>query len=195
MILTINGHDYREVKGTMPVITPLPQIAGVKLVDLKPFGDDRGRFTETFRTEWFPERSWAQIQSNRSDSIGGVLRGLHYHFHQVDYWYVLQGNVRVGLADLRRSSPTYGASMVLDMDGAVPQGLLIPVGVAHGYFALTAATIMYVVDQFYNGSDEMGVAWNDPDLAVAWGITDPVLSDRDRQNPLWRNLEPAKNPA
>ena len=179
----------------MPVITPLPQIAEVKLVDLKAFGDDRGRFTETFRTEWFPERSWTQIQSNRSDSIAGVLRGLHYHFGQVDYWYVLQGRIRVGLADLRLSSPTHGASMVLDMDGAVPQGLLIPVGVAHGYFALTTATIIYMVDQFYNGRDEMGVAWNDPDLAVAWGLTDPLLSDRDRQNPLWRHLDPAKIPA
>lgn len=179
----------------MPVITPLPQIAGIKLVDLKPFGDDRGRFTETFRTEWFPERTWTQIQSNRSDSSAGVLRGLHYHFGQVDYWYVMQGRIRVGLADLRISSPTHGASIVLDMDDAIPQGLLIPVGVAHGYLALTAATIMYVVDQFYNSQDEMGVAWNDPDLAVAWGITDPQLSARDRQNPLWRNLDPAKIPA
>lgn len=179
----------------MPVITPLPQIAGAKLVELNPFGDDRGRFTETFRTEWFPERDWRQMQSNRSDSIAGVLRGLHYHFHQVDYWYVLQGRIRVGLADLRLSSPTHGASMVLDIDGAVPQGLFIPVGVAHGYLALTTATIMYVVDQFYNGSDEMGVAWNDPELALAWNITEPLLSNRDRQNPLWRNLDPAKVPA
>jgi dTDP-4-dehydrorhamnose 3,5-epimerase len=178
----------------MPVITELTQIAGVKIVDLKAFGDERGRFTETFRTEWFPERTWAQIQSNRSDSSAGVLRGLHYHFRQVDYWYVLQGSIRVGLADLRPSSPTHGKSAVLDVDGAVPQGIFIPTGVAHGYFALTAATILYTVDQFYDGSDEMGVAWNDPELAVAWAVTDPILSERDRKNPLWRNLEPAKTP-
>lgn len=179
----------------MPVIRELTQIAGVKVVDLKPFGDDRGRFIETFRTEWFPERSWTQMQSNRSDSIAGVLRGLHYHFRQVDYWYVLQGRIRIGLADLRRSSPTYGASTALDLDGAVPQGVFIPTGVAHGYFALTDVTIVYVVDQFYNGQDEMGVAWNDPELAVPWQITAPLLSPRDQQNPLWRNLEPTKIPA
>lgn len=178
----------------MPVISELARIAGVKVVDLKPFGDDRGRFIETFRTEWFPERSWAQIQSNRSDSIAGVLRGLHYHFRQVDYWYVLQGRIRIGLADLRRSSPTHGASAVLDVDDATPQGLFIPTGVAHGYLALTDATIVYVVDQFYNGNDEMGVAWNDPDLAVQWGVTHPFLSNRDQQNPRWRNLDPAKIP-
>ncbi|MBX3009871.1 MAG: dTDP-4-dehydrorhamnose 3,5-epimerase family protein [Caldilineaceae bacterium] len=178
----------------MPVITELARITGVKVVDLKAFGDDRGRFTETFRTEWFPERTWSQIQSNRSDSITGVLRGLHYHFRQVDYWYILQGRVRVGLADLRPSSATYGASAVLDLDGDMPQGVFIPAGVAHGYLSLTDATIVYVVDQFYDGSDEMGVAWNDPDLAVAWAIQTPILSERDRKNPLWRALDPTKIP-
>lgn len=179
----------------MAAITEMTQIAGVKIVDLRPLGDDRGRFTETFRTEWFPERAWHQIQSNRSDSMAGVLRGLHYHFQQVDYWYVSQGRIRIGLADLRRSSPTYGASVALDVDGAAPQGVFIPPGVAHGYLALTPATIIYIVDQFYNGSDEMGVAWNDPELAVHWQWPDPILSERDQKNPLWRNLDPAKNPA
>ncbi len=178
----------------MPAITELAQIAGVKVVDLKAFGDDRGRFVETFRTEWFPERTWGQIQSNRSDSIAGVLRGLHYHFRQVDYWYILQGRVRIGLADLRRSSPTCGASAVLDVDSTMPQGIFIPVGVAHGYLALTPATIIYMVDQFYNGRDELGVAWNDPTLAVDWGVTDPILSERDLKNPLWRDIDPAKAP-
>lgn len=178
----------------MPAITDLEQITGVKIVNLNAIGDERGRFTETFRTEWFPERAWSQIQSNRSDSIAGVLRGLHYHFSQVDYWYVLQGRIRIGLADLRLASPTYGASAVLDVSGDVPQGIFIPSGVAHGYLALTAATIIYVVDQFYNGSDELGIAWNDPDLAVDWAISDPILSARDQNNPLWRAIEPAKLP-
>lgn len=178
----------------MPVITELAQIAGVKIVDLKAFGDERGRFTETFRTEWFPERSWGQIQSNRSDSIAGVLRGLHYHFLQVDYWYVLQGSIRIGLADLRVSSPTHGASAAFDVDGSTPQGIFIPTGVAHGYYALTPVTIVYIVDQFYNGSDELGVAWNDPELAVDWAVTTPILSERDRKNPRWRQIDPAKIP-
>lgn len=178
----------------MPAITELAQIAGVKVVNLKAFGDERGCFTETFRTEWFPERTWSQIQSNRSDSSAGVLRGLHYHFRQVDYWYVLQGRIRIGLADLRVASPTHGASTVLDVDGATPQGIFIPSGVAHGYLALTPATIIYIVDCFYDGSDELGVAWNDPELAVNWQVSDPILSERDRKNPLWCKIDLAKIP-
>ena len=99
----------------MTEIVASTEIAGVKFAHLRAFGDERGRFMETFRKAWFPERSWEIVQANRSDSKAGVLRGLHYHFHQVDYWYCPFGIARVGLADLRRSSPTYGASQVLEI--------------------------------------------------------------------------------
>lgn len=178
----------------MATITESQQIAGIKHAHLKSFGDDRGRFLETFRTQWFPERSWAVIQSNRSDSNAGVLRGLHYHFRQVDYWYVLAGRVRIGLADLRRTSPTYGVSQILEVTGEDNLGFFIPVGVAHGYYALTTATIVYTVDQYYDGSDELGVAWNDPTLALPWGISDPILSARDQQNPRLQDIAPALRP-
>jgi dTDP-4-dehydrorhamnose 3,5-epimerase len=138
---------------------------------------------ETFRKEWFPDRSWEIIQSNRSHSAPGVLRGLHYHHHQVDYWQLLEGKIRVALADLRPSSPTYRATEIIDIDAATPMGLFIPVGVAHGFYAITTATLLYMVDNYYDGSDELGVAWNDPTLAVPWGITDPLLSERDAKNP------------
>lgn len=149
---------------------------------------------ETFRKDWFPERTWEIFQSNRSDSKAGVLRGLHYHFRQVDYWHVPVGRVRVGLADLRASSPTYGVSEVLEIGDHNQVGLFIPVGVAHGFLTLTDATVTYLVDQYYNGSDELGVAWNDPTLAVPWGVVDPILSARDQQNPLLPDIDPAKLP-
>lgn len=178
----------------MATITESQQIAGVKHAHLQSFSDERGRFLETFRTEWFPEREWAVIQSNRSDSNAGVLRGLHYHFRQIDYWYVLAGRVRIGLADLRPSSPTYGVAQILEVTGEDNLGFFIPVGVAHGYYALTAATIVYTVDQYYNGNDEFGVAWNDPTLALPWGISDPLLSPRDQKNPQWQEIAPALRP-
>ncbi len=162
-----------------------PVIPGVLLVELRPFADDRGRFTETFRKEWFPQRSWASLQMNRSDSHAGVLRGLHYHFDQVDYWYLASGRIRVGLAALRRSSPSFRCTETIALDAADNRGLYIPSGVAHGFLALTDVTLFYVVDNYYDGGrDEFGLAWDDPDVAVPWmPPAPPVLSGRDAANP------------
>lgn len=178
----------------MPHIQESTVIKDVQLVTLRPFTDERGRFMETFRKEWFPQRSWDIIQANRSDSRAGVLRGLHYHFHQVDYWYVVAGVIRAGLVDLRPQSPTYRATQVIELGDTHQTGMFIPVGVAHGFVALTDATLTYVVDNYYNGADELGVAWNDPDIALPWGVAEPVLSPRDAANPFLRDIPPEKLP-
>jgi dTDP-4-dehydrorhamnose 3,5-epimerase len=172
----------------VPEIIASPHIEGVRTVHFRIFADPRGQFMETFRTEWFPDRSWEIIQSNRSHSAAGVLRGLHYHHQQVDYWQLLEGKIRVGLADLRPSSPTYRATQTIDIDAATPVGLFIPVGVAHGFYAQTPAVLFYLVDNYYNGSDELGVAWNDPSLAIPWGVDKPILSERDAKNPLLADI-------
>lgn len=169
-------------------------LEGVRFVRLKAYGDERGRFFETFRTEWFPERTWERVQTNRSDSSQGVLRGLHYHFLQVDYWYVPSGMIRVGLADLRPGSATYGQSETIEIGDHNQIGVFIPCGVAHGFYAMTDATLTYLVDNYYDGGDELGVAWNDPELAVAWNVVSPILSGRDQANPLWREIEAARLP-
>jgi len=168
------------------------RIRGVKLAILKPFADERGRFLETFRREWFPERGWEAVQANRSDSREGVLRGLHYHRRQIDYWVPMAGRMRIALADIRRGSPTRGAVEVLELDEREPMGVFVPVGVAHGFLALTDSTLAYVVDNYYDGDDELGVAWNDSDLAVPWGTTAPVLSERDRDNRRLRDIPEAE---
>lgn len=159
-------------------------IAGVATAPLTVYGDDRGSFAETFRREWFPQVNWDHMQMNRSISKAGVLRGLHYHHHQVDYWLLLEGRIRVGLGDLRPTSPTFKVGAYIDLDAAEPTGLFIPQGVAHGFYAQTDMLLLYVVNQYYNGGrDENGVAWNDPLLNVDWGTTDPLLSQRDQDNP------------
>lgn len=178
----------------MATIEQSKRIADVQFVQLKAFGDERGRFLETFRKEWFPARSWEIFQTNRSDSKAGVLRGLHYHFHQIDYWYAPVGTIRVALADIRRSSPTYGATEILEIGGGNEMGIYIPSGVAHGFVALTDATLTYIVDQYYNAADELGVLWNDPTLGIAWGVTDPILSGRDQENPRLADITPDKMP-
>lgn len=171
-------------------VTESPHIAGVYTVPIRSFSDDRGRFMETFRREWFPWIDWSNMQSNRSDSKAGVLRGLHFHRKQIDYWYVTTGRIRVGMVDLRRTSRTYLRTHVLEIGEENNVGVFIPVGVAHGFYALTDATLTYLVNQYYDGGDEFGVAWNDPDLKMEWGVSTPVLSPRDQRNPRVRDLAP-----
>ncbi|MCP4422869.1 MAG: dTDP-4-keto-6-deoxy-D-glucose epimerase [Chloroflexi bacterium] len=164
-------------------------ISGVFAVRLRPFTDERGRFLETFRKEWFPQRTWEKVQTNRVDSKANVLRGLHYHYHQVDYWYVQAGKIRAGLVDLRPSSPTYTAVQTIEMGDDNQIGLFIPVGVAHGYLTLTNAIHTYIVDNYYDGNDEFGVAWDDPDLGLDWGLTaPPIISPRDIANRRLRDI-------
>lgn len=179
----------------MADIENLSNIEGVQIAHLRAFGDERGRFLETFRKEWFPQRRWDRVQTNRSESKAGVLRGLHYHHHQVDYWYVINGRIRVALADLRPSSSTHLATHVLEMSGDEETGLFIPIGVAHGFVALSDATLTYIVDNYYDGGkDEHGVAWNDPALGVAWGVSDPVISPRDAANPYLSDIPAGQLP-
>ena len=166
----------------MATIEEYGQIQDVQLVRLVANEDERGRFVETFRKEWFPQRSWDRVQGNLSHSAAGVLRGLHYHHRQVDYWTLMSGSIRVGLYDLRRSSSTYGIGRTLEIHAEDAVGLYIPTGIAHGFLALTDIILSYLVDNYYDGTDENGVAWNDPDIAMDWGVQSPNVSPRDAEN-------------
>ncbi|HYX85590.1 MAG TPA: dTDP-4-dehydrorhamnose 3,5-epimerase [Gaiellales bacterium] len=155
-------------------------IDGVRISALETHGDHRGRFCEIFRAAAMPE---AFVQCNHSRSAPGVLRGLHYHTKQADLWYVVSGRAQVGLADLRRpGGRPQTDTFVLDAES--PSVVYIPVGVAHGYLALTAIDIIYWVTSEYDPTDELGVAWDDPTLAIGWQLDgEPILSGRDAQNP------------
>ena len=123
------------------------------------------------------------VQGNRSEKQAGALVGLHFHLHQADYWYALRGRARVVLHDLRLGSTTDGATEVIELDGDVDQGIYIPPGVAHGFAALTDILLTYLVDNYYDASDELGLAWDDPTVGADWGVSDPILSQRDQANP------------
>jgi dTDP-4-dehydrorhamnose 3,5-epimerase len=179
-------------------VTESDVIAGVHIVDPTIHGDERGYFVETYRREWFPNGR-EMIQGNRGNRQAGALVGLHYHLHQADYWYVPIGRARVVLHDLREGGPTDGATLVLDL-GEEPdgthrhRGVFIPPGVAHGFAALTDMAITYLVDGYYNPADELGVAWDDPEIAADWGVAEPVLSERDQQNPRRADLPAGRRP-
>jgi dTDP-4-dehydrorhamnose 3,5-epimerase len=179
-------------------VTESDVIAGVHIVEPTAHGDERGTFVETYRREWFP-LGREMIQGNRGDRTAGCVVGLHYHLHQADYWYVPFGTCRVVLHDLRVGSPTDGATLTVDLgrraDGTHDhRGVFIPPGVAHGFAALTDMTITYLVDGYYNPTDELGVAWNDPAVAADWGVADPILSVRDRANPSRGGIAEAHRP-
>ena len=165
----------------MAKITESALIRDVLHVEPVVHGDARGRFVETYRRSWFP-LGHEMVQANRSDKSANSIVGLHYHFHQADYWYVTRGNARVVLHDLRLGSPTEGATEICDL-GDDEHGIFVPPGVAHGFAAATDLTLIYLVDGYYNSDDELGVAWNDEEIAADWGIVDPVISERDSENP------------
>jgi len=168
-------------------------INDVVIVVPSSFGDSRGRFVESYRRSWFP-LGREMLQGNRSDKEQGAVVGLHYHLHQADYWYVTRGLARVVLHDLRQGSPTEGATLTLDLGDGSEQGIFVPPGVAHGFATLTDLTLTYLVDSYYNPADELGVAWDDPEIGADWGVSDPILSDRDQANPSRASIEPAFRP-
>src|SRR4051794_23705402 len=116
----------------MATVTESDRIAGVHVVEPSVHVDERGRFIETYRREWFPTGR-EMVQGNRADRRAGTLVGLHYHLHQADYWYVPLGTARVVLHDLRDGGPTDGATVELDLSGDNHLGVFIPPGVAHGF--------------------------------------------------------------
>jgi dTDP-4-dehydrorhamnose 3,5-epimerase len=156
-------------------------IDGVAVVDLEVHADARGSFVEFYRGSWLPTDS-APLQGNVSRSIAGTLRAMHFHRLQWDYWFVLDGEAFVALVDLRSGSPTERAIRIEHLSGATPRGLFIPPGVAHGFLAETDLVLEYLVDRYFDGADELGIAWNDPALGIDWPVSDPILSDRDRHN-------------
>jgi len=178
----------------VPNIYESDLIADVVIVEPDMHGDDRGRFIETYRRSWFP-LGREMVQGNRSDKQAGAVVGLHYHLHQADYWLVPRGLARVVLHDLRVGSATDRATQVVEIGEADCRGVFIPPGVAHGFAAVTDMTITYMVDNYYNPDDELGVAWDDPEIGADWGVSDPILSPRDQTNPRRAEIGPDRRPS
>src|SRR5664280_1048219 len=174
------------------------RLPGVRYGQLKRLADSRGSFMEIWRAAAFgdldreaaglPDARF--VQANLSTSAPGVLRGLHYHRRQLDYWTVVSGRALVALVDVRPvlADPTAHAIIELRELGAT-ETVTIPTGVAHGFLALESLQLLYLVTNEYDGSDELGFAWDDPAVGVPWPYIDgtpdgrPILSDRDRSNP------------
>jgi dTDP-4-dehydrorhamnose 3,5-epimerase len=130
------------------------------------------------------------LQANLSSSANGVLRGIHYHRRQLDYWTVTTGRAFVALVDVRPLLDGSGPRAVVETRELLADDwVVIPAGVAHGFLALETLELLYLVTNEFDGTDELGFAWDDPAVGVPWpavaGTPDglPILSDRDRSNP------------
>jgi dTDP-4-dehydrorhamnose 3,5-epimerase len=155
------------------------EIDDVKIINAESHADHRGRLVQVLHAS---DSSVRFVQANHSHSVRHVLRGLHYHRRQTDWWYLASGLARVALVDLRSRVKRPPVQMI-ELRSDEPMVLQIPVGVAHGFLALSDIDLIYLVSEEYDGSDEFGIAWNDPSLAIPWRIDEPVLSARDRDNP------------
>jgi dTDP-4-dehydrorhamnose 3,5-epimerase len=169
-------------------------LEGVMRTHVPTFADARGAFTELWRASLAREVTDEDfVQSNRSRSAERVLRGMHFHRRQADLWVVSSGRALVAACDLRAVGEA-GAAPTTEMH-ELTEGdcIFLPRLVAHGFLAIEPIELIYFVTNEYDGTDEPDFAWNDPEVGIAWPIDDPILSDRDSQNPTLRaalSLEP-----
>ena len=165
-------------------------IKDLRILEPKVFGDERGFFMETFRAEWLPEHTF--VQDNHSQSVGGILRGLHYQLAkpQGKLVRVTSGEVYDVAVDLRQSSATFGQWYGVLLSSANKRLLFVPPGFAHGFLAVSASVeFQYKCTNYYEPEDEHTIAWDDPDLAITWPLEagEPILSAKDKQGQAFKN--------
>ena len=176
-------------------VTSSEVIEGVYFVEPEIISDVRGAFAEIFRSEWVPGAGKI-VQVNNSRSKAGVLRGMHYHLFQADYWYVTEGKAFVALFDFRATSKTAEKAQTFELTGESNKGVYIPPGVAHGFYAETDVNLIYMVDQEFDGTDEHSIFWDDPALEITWPVdAQPTMSERDQNSPMLMDVPEENLPA
>ena len=158
----------------------------VRLLDLQPHADGRGRLTEIFRCEWNLPAD--PIQWNLVSSEAGVLRGVHVHPRHDDYLLLAAGSAVIGLRDLRDDSPTNGRAMEVTFTAAHPQAIFSPHGVAHGFYFPEPSIHIYSVTSYWAHDDELGCHWSDPELGIHFPCDNPMISPRDAGLPALAEL-------
>lgn len=163
--------------------TSLP---GVLLIKPKVFADPRGFFMETYRQNVLAEAGIDEsfVQDNHSRSSRGVLRGLHYQLRspQAKLCRVASGEVLDVAVDVRVGSPNFGKWVGVVLSAENHTQIYIPKGFAHGFVVLSETVdFLYKCSDYFDGSDDQGVLWNDPEIGIDWKIDEPILSDKDKR--------------
>jgi len=164
-------------------------IPGVMIVEPDIHADGRGFFLETYHAERYRQHGIAGpfVQDNHSRSAAGTLRGLHLQIQhpQAKLIRVIEGEIFDVAVDVRRGSPTFGRWVGAVLTAESFKQMYIPAGFAHGFAVVGAvAQVEYKTTDFYDPAGEIGVAWNDPSLAIEWPLSAPVLSPRDARHPI-----------
>ena len=173
-------------------------IEGLLIIEPTVFGDSRGYFFESYNKQRFNEATGLDIdfvQDNQSKSCCGVLRGLHFQkppYAQSKLVRCVRGRVLDVAVDIRKSSPTFGKYVAVELTEDNHRQLFIPHGFAHGFVVLSdEAIFQYKCDNFYHKESEGAIAWNDPEINIDWTIPfdDVILSDKDKVNPSLKDAE------
>ncbi len=171
------------------------KLKDVLIITPKVFNDDRGYFLESFRKKIFAERGIDLdfVQDNISRSKKNTVRGLHYqagNFAQGKLCQVVYGRVLDVAVDIRFGSPTYGKYVATELSEENHEQLWIPPGFAHGFSVLSDIAIFhYKCTNYYDKSSERAIVFNDKELNIDWNITEPLVSPKDLEAPLFRNIE------
>jgi len=170
--------------------TSLP---GVVVILPEVHGDERGFFMETFHQGKFIEAGLPQafVQDNHSRSAKGVLRGLHFQFPQWQGKLVraINGEIFDVAVDVRIDSPSYGKWVGVTISAENKKQIYIPPGYAHGFCVISDfADVSYKCTSLYKPQDDKGIRWDDPDIGIEWPVENPIVSDKDQQAVLLKDL-------
>jgi dTDP-4-dehydrorhamnose 3,5-epimerase len=174
----------------------LPEIL---IIEPSVFQDERGFFMETYQQRRYTEAGIESIfvQDNLSSSVHGTLRGLHYQVQhaQAKLIQVIEGTIFDVALDIRWGSPSFGQWTSIHLSAENKRQLFLPEGFAHGFCVLSeSAQVVYKCTDFYVPEDEGGVLWSDPTLAIEWPISEPLLSEKDSQQPCLADIPPERLP-
>ncbi len=172
------------------------KLEGVVIIEPDVFGDNRGFFMESWNKKKMVEAGldYDFVQDNHSKStVKGTLRGIHFqkgNKAQAKLVRCVKGAVLDVAVDLRRNSPTFKQWVGVELSEENKKQLLIPRGFGHGFVTLTDdVEFLYKADNYYAPEADAGIRWNDPEIGVEWGIENPILSDKDKNNPFLKNAE------
>ena len=172
------------------------KLEGVVIIEPDVFGDNRGFFMESWSQKKMEEAGlfYNFVQDNHSrSSVKGTLRGIHFQKGdkaQAKLVRCVRGTVLDVAVDLRQDSPTYKQWVAVELSEDNFKQLLIPRGFGHGFVTLTDdVEFLYKADNYYAPEADGGICWNDPEIGVDWGIENPILSEKDKKNPLLSSIE------